>query len=204
LLRNISELYNENSINIKDSDEKLNDLFKNKVVNNKVYMDWFSGNIALPSGDLLRWDGVFYKSFEQETIIKIKNGMVKKVSLVDNYIDETHKINRRQNDTISNVLFQEIRLLDWEKLDECGCAEAYIVTIGKNGKVKDVLMAGYPPAKIEEYWDKKDYRYCIDSILKSLKKLEFDIIKLHGVKVKEDVYIEIFYDSDVLENWTYQ
>ena len=41
-------------------------------------------------------------------------------------------------------------------------------------------------------------------MLEALKNLQFDIIKNKGIPISEDVYLEIWLDSDTgkLENWT--
>ncbi len=69
---NCGELFNGNKIDIKESDKRLRKLFKNKVNNNRVLVDWYSGNLNLPEKNLLRWDGVFHKTFEKETSINLK------------------------------------------------------------------------------------------------------------------------------------
>ena len=49
---------------------QIKSLFKDQYKNGKVFVDWFSGNIAIRDGDLLRWDGVFVCTFEKEKVIK--------------------------------------------------------------------------------------------------------------------------------------
>lgn len=201
------ERFNHKSIDSVESGKRINDIFKDKVISNKVFIDWYSGNISLPNGKLLRWDGVFYKTFENEILINIDNGVVKKVNKTQNYIDSPDRINRRYNDTISNVIYEKLRSLDWKKLNECECDDSYIVTINKNGKISDVNKSD---CQTKNDWkdldkeDRKNYNYCIKSIRRALRSLKFDIIKQNGVKVSEKVYIEIWYEESTgkLENWT--
>ncbi|NJK95124.1 MAG: hypothetical protein HC905_09605 [Bacteroidales bacterium] len=154
---------------------------------------------------MLRWDGVFYKSFENEILININKGIIKKVRQIENYIDYSNRINRRYGDTISNVLFEKLKDLNWKKLDDCDCAESYIVTIDKNGRVGNVKMADYLTKQdIKDCWERSEYRFCINSIRKALRPLKFDLIKQSGLKVLEKVYIEIWYEESTgqIENWT--
>jgi len=59
-----------------NSNNYLKKLFGDKVKNNKVFIDWFSGNINFPSkrndNKELRWDGVFERIFMYETVLMIK------------------------------------------------------------------------------------------------------------------------------------
>lgn len=199
------ELYGNNLIDKEASRTRTQEIFKDNVRNNKVHLKWFSGEFSLPNGELLRWDGVFYKRFEKEKLIRISKGIVKEVLKVENYIDDPDRINRRYDDTISNVLFEELQNLNWTKNDKFDCSEKYLVTIDKEGEISKVVMADYQSKDdIKEFWDKGEYKYCINIIQKGLKGLKFDIVKQNGERVSEEVYIEIWFDTDTqkIENWT--
>lgn len=201
------ELRYKKTIDKDESKKRITNIFNGKIRNGKVFLNWYSGNFSLPKSSLLRWDGVFYKSFENEILIKVDNGRIKKVKLISNYIDKPDRINRRYTDTVSNVLFEQLKSknLNWEQLDDCECADRYLVTINKNGKISKVQMADYQSKdSIDMYWEKKDYNLCIKSIYRAVKGLKFDIIKRKGVKVSEKVYLEIWYEEKTgqIENWT--
>jgi hypothetical protein len=54
-------------INKTASIEKMKAIFGNKLVNNRIYIDWFSNDISFPlSNKVLRWDGVFYTIYEKK------------------------------------------------------------------------------------------------------------------------------------------
>lgn len=201
------ELQYKKIIDKDESNRKITNIFKNQIRNGKVFIDWYLGNFSLPKSTMLRWDGVFYKSFEKELLIKVDKGRIKYIKPIDNYIDNPDRINRRYNDTISNVLFERIKSknLNWKKLDDCNCADRYLVTINKNGNISKVEMAEYQSKdSINKYWDRKDYNLCIKSIYKSVKGLKFVILKRMGDKVSEKVYLEIWYEDKTgqIENWT--
>ena len=41
-------------------------------------------------------------------------------------------------------------------------------------------MPEYPTQdSIDKYWDKGEYKYCINNVFKAMRKLKFDIIKLN-------------------------
>lgn len=194
----------ERIIDEKASNQRISQIFNDKVKNNKVYVDWFSDDLSLPNGELLRWDGVFHKTFENEISIKIQNGKIKSTSEIQNYIDDPHRVDRKYDDSISNILFRELSKSNWKNEKEFDCSEKYLVTINKNGKVSDVAMTEYKTSKeIKEFWDRNEYNYCVKTMLNNLQGLKFDILKMNGKPIEEKVYIEIWVEDDgKLENWT--
>ena len=187
--------------------EKLKSAFGDKVVNDRVYINWFSGDLNFPlSNKVLRWDGVFYKIYEQETVINIVLGKITNVENVDNYVDNPKAIDRKDKSKLSDILFKKIKRVKWINTDSIDCSEKYLVTIAKDGKVSKVTMLGYESAdSIDKYWERDEYNYCINTIFNSLKKLEFDIVKDKGKPISEDIYIEIWFDEKKrkIENWTH-
>jgi hypothetical protein len=202
-LKNIIDC-GEEKIDFINSKSRIRDIFKEKFKNEKVFIDWFSGDLSLPSGKLLRWDGVFHKSFENEILLRIKNGKLKNTSKIDNYIDKPNRINRKYGDTISKVLFKKLLKKNWINKYDFDCSEKYLITIGKNGKVNDVSMIEFKTKReIDEYWEKGEYKFCINSVLKGLTGLRFDILKKNGKPIEEKVYLDIWIeDNGKLENWT--
>jgi len=196
--------YNKNSLNQEDSKKRMKEIFKEEFDGDKVFLGWYSGGFSLPNGELLRWDGVFHKIYDKEILIEIDKGKVKHTSDISNYEDDPERINRRYRDTISNVIFKELETIKWKSVDKFDPSEKYLVTIGKNGEVNKVSMPGFKTkAEINEYWEKGEYNYCITTIYNALKNLKFDIVKMQGQPIEEDVYIEIWLgDNGKLENWT--
>lgn len=190
-----------------ESDKKMRTIFKNKVVNNKVYVDWFSGDISFPlTNKVLRWDGVFYTTYEKETVVSIANGKVLKIVNVENYEHKSKAIDRKDKNKVSDILFKQLEKVKWKSVDKFDCSEKYLITIGKDGRVSKVSMLGYQNTDtIEKYWDKDEYNYCINTIFKAVKKLKFDIVKDKGKPIAEDIYIEIWFDEKKgkIENWTH-
>ena len=182
------------TLDLGSSKAKMKSLFKNRLANGRVHANWVSDGIFLPIKGLLRWDGVFVASFEHEIKLQIKKGIVKGELPIQNYIDDSDKINRRNSDEdeVIDTLFVLIETLDWEKLDECGCGESYWILVGKRGKVKKVEMAEYKREEIRKYWDRRDYNCCIRGIEKVIKKLAFDILKQNGNAIAEHIYLEVF------------
>lgn len=196
--------FSKEAINQERSKERIRNIFGDRLRDSKVFVDWYSGKIGLPKGNLLRWDGVFYKIFENEMLVEIEKGKVVNISYVSNYEDNPRGINRKYGDEISSILFHQLKKVKWESNDKYDPSEKYLITIGKNGRVCNVHMLEYQSKdSVDKYWDKKEYRYCIKTILKCLKKLQFDVIKKHGEPIEENVFIEIWLNDDgTLENWT--
>ena len=184
---------------------KMTAIFKDKLKNGKVYINWFSGDINFPlNNKMLRWDGVFYKIFENETVINISNGKVFKVENVENYVNDAKSIDRRDKSKVSDILFKKLKKNRWKKADDCDCSEKYLVTINELGNVSKVTMLGYETDdKIDQHWDRSEYNYCLNTMFNALKKLKFDIIRDKGKPMSEDIYIEIWTkDNGKIENWT--
>lgn len=187
----------------------IKELFGDKVKNNKVFIDWFSGDISFPSklndNTMLRWDGVFEKIFMYETVMRIDKGKIIEVGDQQNYIDLKNGIDRTERDSISNNLFYKIKNYKWTKLDKFDCSETYTIVIGKKGKVTNVIMTEYQTKEsIKELWDKNEYNHCINSIKRALSNLQFDILKRKGEPIEEKAVVEIWFNDDgTIENWTH-
>ncbi|MAO70966.1 MAG: hypothetical protein CMD02_00475 [Flavobacteriales bacterium] len=60
----------------------LNYLFPN---NKEVFADWFSGDIRIPQGKMLKYVHMGYQSiFEKDTMLKFKNGILIGERVIDN------------------------------------------------------------------------------------------------------------------------
>ena len=195
---------NRDSLDISESNKRIENIFSDKVKNNKVFIDWFTGKISIPNGKLLRWDGVFYKIFENEILVNIDKGEVIETKELENYQDNPKRIDRRYNDTISTVIFSELKNIRWRNTGIFDCSESYLITIGEKGEISSVVMSEYQTKEqIKKFWDKREYNYCIRKIKSELKDLQFDIISHRGEPYIEKVYIEIWIEDDgKIENWT--
>ncbi len=183
--------------------EKIKTIFEGKFKNEKVFIDWFDGHLNFPlTNKVLRWDGVFYTIFEREKVVTISNGLVEKIEDFENYVDDPKRIDRRDKDKISDLLFKKLKKAKWKNPDEFDCSEKYLVTIDENGNVSKVRMF-LSDEEIESYYDKDEYNFCVNKMFSALKHLKFDIIKDKGKPISEDIYIEIWVeDNGKIENWT--
>jgi len=184
-------------------------LFGEKVKNNKVLVDWFSGNISFPTkrtdNKMINWDGVFERIFMYENVIEIKNGEILKISEQQNYVDLKDGIDRLDRENITQAIFDRIKNYNWTKKDKFDCSELYTVTIGQNGKITNVIMTEYQTKElISKFWDtKREYNFCIKSIKNALKGLQFDILKRKGIPIESNVNVEIWFNEDgTIENWS--
>lgn len=183
--------------------EKMKSIFDGKFMNDRVYIDWFSGDMKFPlTNKVLRWDGVFYTTYLKEKVISISNGNVVTTDDVENYVDDPKRIDRRDRDKISDILFKKLKKSKWKNKEDFDCSEKYMITIGENGNVSKVRML-YSKEELEKYFEKDEYNFCISKVYDALKSLKFDIIKDKGKPIAEDIYIEIWVeDNGKLENWT--
>lgn len=198
--------YEKGKIDIEKSNNKINSIFGTKFKNGKVYINWFDGRINIKNGDLLSWDGVFKSTYEKEISYIFKKGKLKKTLNVENYIDDPNRINRKFNDTLRNIVFEKIKHLNWEKLDdECECgSEKYIITIGKNGSIKSIKSGDYKNRReIKDIWGVKEYNTCIKTLMGNLSNLKFDILKNDNKRIEQKFIFRPWFNSKtkVLENW---
>ena len=183
--------------------EKMVTLFGDKLIDGRVFIDWFNGDISYPlTNKTLRWDGVFYTIFEEERVISIFEGRVSKIKDIENYIDDPKRIDRRDKSKVSAILFKELTKAKWENADSVDCSDQYLVTIDENGNVSKVRMS-YADEEVEKYYDEDEYNYCVNKIYHTLKSLKFDILKNKGRAISEDIYLKIWIkDNGQLEDWT--
>jgi hypothetical protein len=148
-------------INKAASADKMKLIFKEKFINDRVYIDWFSGDMKFPvSNKVLRWDGVFYTIYEREKVISILNGNILTTQDVENYVDEPNRIDRKDKNKISDILFKKLKKAKWKNKDDFDCSTKYMVTIDENGNVSKVRML-YSDEEIEKYYEKDEYSFCI-------------------------------------------
>lgn len=199
------ELRDKSKINVAESQRKMKEIFDDKVENNGVLIDWFSGEINFPQkikkNKQIRWDGVFYRIFEYETVLDFQNGKLTKQEKVNNYEKISGGIDRKNKDKVSNKIFKKLKKQKWEK--ESDCSEKYLITIGENGKISNVKMT-YSEQEIKEYFENDEYNFCINKIKNALSKMQFDILKDKGKPISEVIYIEIWQEENgKLKNWTH-
>lgn len=207
----LSDIINCGSIKNKTIDksaslQKIHAIFGDKLVSDKVFINWFSGELSFPlTNNLLRWDGVFYKIYEEETVLNFNNGKLLKAENVSNYSKVYKGIDRHYNIKISDILFKYIKKIKFKNTDDCDCSEKYLITINEYGKVAKVKTIKYKSVdEIGDVDEKKEYRYCTNAVFDALKTLQFDIIKDKGKPIPEDVYLEIWVeDNGKVENWTH-
>ena len=200
---NCGELLNGNTINEEASKNRMTELFSEKVIGNRVKVNWYNGLVSIPKGKTLRWDGVFYKIHMNEILLSIDHGQVIKIEKATNYVDNPNGIDRLHRDSLSSILFKEVLKQKWKS--KYDCSERFNITINSKGIVDNIVMIDYQTqTEIEEAWDMKEYKYCIKKLKTAFKNLKFDIIKDKGIPIDEEVYIEIWFEDDgTIENWTY-
>ena len=180
------------------SNEKMKMIFNDKVRNNKVLLDWYSGEFTIPKGKMIWGDGIFTRIYDKEELYTFQNGILLEKTLVKNYQKVKGGISRKKKE-MSKAVFNEIKKLNWKKLDdEFLCDDTYCLEIDSRGKVINVEKNNYGK-ELDE-----DDIYCQEAIKNQLKNLQFDIILYHGRPFNDRFCIEVFYDSTThkLENWS--
>ena len=186
-----------------NSDKILGSTFTSNYVNGKVFANWFSSYLAIAKDKILKWDGVFSRTYFKVDILEFKNGVLTNRRQVNNYIDLENGISRLDKKVVTDTIFYKINQLNWKKLSNCGCDDKYEITINEKGKIGKIAAVPLFDTKKENDEYAVEQKKCIKKFKKQLKDLQFDIIKWNGNAYQEKFIFEIFYTVDnKLENWT--
>jgi hypothetical protein len=188
----------------KKSDEILKKTFLNKYQNGKVFTYWFSSSFVVGKSEVLKWDGIFDRSYFKEDVFDFKNGLLCDRKVVDNYIPVKNGISRLDSNKnhIRDTLFSKIKKLNWKKLSDCDCGDSYSVSITEKGKVGDIELIPYTNNKDTAQMEIDDHKMCIKKFKRKLKNLQFDIVRWHGKPYNEKYYLRLFYTVEgKLESW---
>lgn len=191
-LSGIIECHTIKSFDKKQSNDNLKLVFGDKVSNQKVFIDWFSGEISFPinkPNEIIRWDGFFENIFLYETVVSIKKGKIKQIYDVENYIDNPQRIDRIRKDTIQTIVFEAVEKFNWKQSDKVNCYEKYIVRINKKGII-DLVEMDLNENEIKSSQTRNEHSRCINSLKKALKDLKFDIIKRREKPIEERIYFD--------------
>jgi hypothetical protein len=179
--------------------------FGKKYVNGKVFADWFSSYLVVGKDKLLKWDGIFSRTYYKEDFFEFKKGELKNRSLIENYIKMPNGISRLEDNQklITDTIFNKIKNLDWKKLSDCECDDKYWMTINDKGKINSIAFVAFGDSKKEIQQFEKEHKRCIRKIQKQIKDLQFDVIKWNGKPYAQKFTFEIFYTVEGnLENWS--
>jgi len=207
-LRQITSCHKEYCPNIKDAD------LRRMFGTDNVFANWFKGKIIIPQGEQVQYIHMGYASiYEKELHISFKNGLSKKGKIVSN-----EKIASRINfeskqmqiaKNIQDTLFYQVqRKIDWDTTKTpCYdlCAEKYVLTYNRKGKLKKVWVDWEGETfreKIDDWWwNVTSDRKCRRAIRNALKPIN---ISYHSLpKQKIEVPFNIFYSCKKgnLELW---
>lgn len=179
-------------------------LFPDRVKDGKVLADWYNSKLIIPKGKVLRWDGVFSRTYIEEEHLFFRNGRILSRKRVINYLDLPKGISRLvenpffPNKEIAEVIFNRIVSVqtDWNALDErCwqGVMGDYTFIIGANGKIKSVEDDFQEHSAITRLFKRR------------LRGVQFDIIKFNGKPFEERIVlcIDLIKNTNELEYHSY-
>lgn len=172
-------------------------LFPDRVKDGKVLADWYNSKLIIPKGNVLRWDGLFSRTYIEEEHLTFQNGHIISRKNVQNYVDLPNGISRLEdpyspNNEIAEMIFNRIVSVktDWNALDErCwqGVVGDYTFIIGANGRIKSVEDDFQEHSAITRLFKRR------------LRGLRFDIIKFNGEPYEERVRFFIDLDENANE-----
>lgn len=190
------------SIDLEASAQRMKEVFGDRVIQGRVFIDWFTGEISYPLNyQELRWDGVFYKIFEKEYVFSVSGGKITGQGAVENYMDDPDRIDRRDKRNLATLFFNRIKAEIMNRKPQCDCSDTYVITIDEQGDVSKVRM-DYKPEEIAEYWEMEEYDYCCSTVLQAVRDMHFDILRDKGKPAAENIYVRIFITTKgEIENW---
>jgi len=110
-LNNIYHCHNEN---IKVN---LNDIFSNKVENEKIFASWINGDLLVPQGECLEYVHMGYHSiYELETVLSVESGLIKNIEIFNNRI-------AKKSDFFKSAIYGGVREftsknINWDNLPD--------------------------------------------------------------------------------------
>ena len=191
-----NSLKNINSF-IDSSNEKMRMMFNEKIKNQKVLLDWYSGEFSMPKGKSIWWDGIFTRIYDKEELYTFRNGILLEKTLVNNYQKIKGGI-ARNDKAIGKEIFKRLKKMKWKELykQDIMCdLQGYLFTIDERGKISSVESDN-------DELDEEDL-YCLEIVKKQVQSLQFDIIKYHGSPMITQFFLRVFYDDEKhkLERW---
>ena len=173
-------------------------LFPDRVKDGKVLADWYNSKLIIPKGNVLRWDGIFSRTYIEEEHLTFQNGHIISRKIVQNYVDLPNGISRMEenpyspNNEIAEMIFNRIVSVktDSYALDEQrwqGDMGDYTFIIGANGRIKSVEDDFQEHSAITRLFKRR------------LRGLRFDIIKFNGEPYEERVRFFIDLDENANE-----
>ncbi|WP_044204635.1 hypothetical protein [Flammeovirga sp. OC4] len=187
------EIRKNKTIDKEKSQSKITEIFKDKIVNNRVLIDWYSGSFIIAKGDVLRRNAAVPKTFERELSVIAEKGNIIEKTMINNYEEVPNGISRRYSDKPApdDVILEEIKKLKKREIEDC--LGGYNIIIGTNGKISEVSRTfQIPEGGGLEKLQKEAQDLTTQKIANHLASLSFDIVKHKGVPVEEKVDIIIF------------
>jgi hypothetical protein len=168
---------------LEDSKKVIKSNFPTHFEGDKVFAYWFNSSIAIPKGELLKWDYLFARTYETEQRFDFENGYLTNDPIVQNYVDLEDGFSRRNDSLVHDVLYQQISNLELENAIDSVCTLNLEILIGNEGKVSQVNSLLFNEELCEDV--KK-------TINNKLLGFQFDIIKWNGLDYEETIYLDYY------------
>ena len=173
----------------------------------KVFADWYNGEIIIPGGELVRYVHMGYRSmYERELHLKLENGIKTKKKVISNkkytkaikFHNKEREISKAVQDTLFYYLQKNI---EWDTLKTEWfnlCSDRYILTFSKRGKIKKTWIDWGDETfgeKIDDWWwNNTDDRKCRMTVKKAIKPLRLSYLEIPNKKFK--ITIDFSYDKE--------
>ncbi len=179
--------------------------FPRNYKNGTVFAYWFSDDLAVGKSKMLKWDGIFARTYFNEELFKFQNGLLMEQVAINNYVHIKNGISRidENRPNVIRKIFRQISKLNWTMLSECDCDDRYLITVDEQGKIGDITLIPYTDNTDTAQMEVENNQICITEFKRILKKMQFDIVTWNGRPFRENYRLELFYSNkNKLENWT--
>ncbi|MEZ4884389.1 MAG: hypothetical protein R3E32_06575 [Chitinophagales bacterium] len=143
-LRQITSCHKDCGLEIKNAD------LKKMFGTDAVFANWFTGKIVIPQGNQIQYIHMGYASIYRELHISFKNGLqINERTVSNEKIANKIELEKKQMQIakkVQDTLFYQVKMkIDWDTIATPWydlCAEKYILTYNRKGKLKKVWLTG--------------------------------------------------------------
>ncbi|MEQ9229545.1 MAG: hypothetical protein RIF46_02610, partial [Cyclobacteriaceae bacterium] len=156
-------------------DSELVKFFNTKLDEADFFADWVTDTLTSPNGRILKYVHAGYESlFEHEIHFEISNGLLVNIDTIKNDISDPELIRRYNLGLVADTVFHSLSQLNWEELEgERLCADFYLITINKRGRVSKVMYQRYDESYWQYFWYNQNDFGCRRRLKKQLRNLNF-------------------------------
>lgn len=172
----------------------------NTAIDQPVFAYWVHEKLISPQGRQIKYVHMGYESiYEREIHFNIKKGKLIGIKEVENEFENNEQIEIFNYNLLMDSIFTYVKKgTDWSIMGgEEFCDDAYLIKIGRNGKVRSVVYEPIDDANFfQRFWWNMSNKECIHAIKKPIKNVNFKKMVPNEFFKPMTIRLEIDYDED--------